>query len=341
MVSNVFLTMSFNAEILKSKLTGLNETQESVTSLSQWIMFHKRHAATSAEVWAEYVTEAPVKSKLALVYLANDVVQQAKSRKKDEFVQAFAAVIPEALEHVYGEVDKPVKDRINRVVKVWAERSVLPQNVQQDIEGRLGSESALATVLPELVPVTKSTTQYFKARQAAEKVSEKVKSEINQFVSNSQSSAIQALQTVSQLERTLEQSQSTIDKCNELKTAAVQALQDLINTLESQEIVTLESSSRDLELKKAELLSQIDDDDELPSPNVEPTTPPPAAEPVEEYVPSVYTAKDAQASYAATNDDDEEIAYAESSEDEEPEAKKPKLDLDPKLASFLASMAGK
>lgn len=337
--------MSFNPDILKSKLAALNETQESVTSLSQWIMFHKRHAATSAEVWAEYVAEAPVKSKLALVYLANDVVQQAKSRKKDEFVQAFAVVIPEALEHVYGVVEKPIKDRINRVVKVWSERNVLPPAVQQDIEGRLGNESALAAVLPELIPVTKFSTQYFKARQSAKTVSEKAKAEVDRFLAQEQASAIQALQTVSQLERTLEQSQATVEKCDELRTAAISALKDLIDTLESQEVFTLESSSRDLELKKAELLSRIDDDDELPSPNVEPTTPPAAeaeveAQAEEEYVPSVYTAKDAQASYAAPNDDDE-VAYVESSDEEEPEAKKPKLDLDPKLASFLASMAGK
>ncbi len=33
--------MSFTDEALKAKLSTLNETQDSIVSVSQWIMFHK------------------------------------------------------------------------------------------------------------------------------------------------------------------------------------------------------------------------------------------------------------------------------------------------------------
>lgn len=347
--------MSFTPDILKSKLAAVNETQESITSLSQWIMFHKRHAKTSAEVWAEYTaSEAPVKAKLALVYLANEVVQQCRARRKDEFVQAFASVLPETIEEVYGSVDKAVKDRINRVVKVWAERSVLPQEVQQDIEARLGSETALAAAVPELLPVTRHVTQYRKSRDSLLKSAESSGRQLSEFLAGDHSSALASLQKVSRLEHILEQCAQLAKKAQDSKDAAVVALRELAGNLEAEVVNDLASERQELQAKKTQLLSLIGDEDEDPSPDVEPSTPEgedlaPVPEPIEqddEYVPSVYTAKDAEANYAANDDGDGDVVtYAASSdeeeEDDEPEAKKPKLDLDPKLASFLASMSGK
>jgi regulator of Ty1 transposition protein 103 len=72
-------------------------------------MFHRRHARQTAEAWAKYLqsgeyfwlvlqglrvflTPVPASRKLGLIYLANEVVQQSRAKRKEEFVKEFAKV---------------------------------------------------------------------------------------------------------------------------------------------------------------------------------------------------------------------------------------------------------
>lgn len=129
--------MSFTEDNLTSKLSTLNETQESIVGVSQWILFYRRYAADTARVWADYILRAPMSKRLALVYLTNEVVQQAKAKKKLEFIDAFSTVIASTLEAVYNNASHDTKKRIERVVTVWAERQVFPQSSIDDLRSRI------------------------------------------------------------------------------------------------------------------------------------------------------------------------------------------------------------
>jgi len=74
---------------------------------------------------------------LNLVYLANDVVQQSRARKKDEFPRAFSPVIPEAMEIAYRGVTTDVQGKLRRVLDVWRQRGVFPLNILGEIDQRL------------------------------------------------------------------------------------------------------------------------------------------------------------------------------------------------------------
>ncbi|OBA20999.1 DUF618-domain-containing protein, partial [Metschnikowia bicuspidata var. bicuspidata NRRL YB-4993] len=121
-------SMSFSPEIFRNKLDALQETQDSIVSLSQWVLFHHRHASHLCELWADYALQtsagAPLKKKLSLLYLCNDVVQQARHKRKPEFIAGFAARLPAVLHALYGAVDEPVKPKVERLISVWNERSV-------------------------------------------------------------------------------------------------------------------------------------------------------------------------------------------------------------------------
>lgn len=75
--------------------------------------------------------------KLNLVYLANDVVQQSRARKKDEFPRTFAGVIAEAMEIAYRGSTTDVQSKLRRVFNVWRERSVFEPVVLGEIDRRL------------------------------------------------------------------------------------------------------------------------------------------------------------------------------------------------------------
>jgi regulator of Ty1 transposition protein 103 len=83
--------------------------------------------------------------KLNLIYLANDVAQQSRARKKDEFPRAFGPIIPEAMEIAYRGVTAEVQTRLRRVLDVWRQRGVFPPHVLGEIDQRLEGYFTQAT----------------------------------------------------------------------------------------------------------------------------------------------------------------------------------------------------
>lgn len=125
--------MSFSPQVFNKKLSGLLETQDSIVTISQWILFHHRHSKESAKLWSDYILAlSPSTSlsskKLSLLYLCNDVVQQARHKKKSEFITNFAQVLPNVFNRIYLQVNDSIKPKISRLVDVWEQRSVFPPN---------------------------------------------------------------------------------------------------------------------------------------------------------------------------------------------------------------------
>lgn len=122
--------MSFSEGKLKDKLDALEETQDSIVSTSQWVLFHYRYADRIAPEWETYLNKSPVQKKLAVIYLANDVVQQSRAKRKTEFIDAFNKLLPRALSQAYSEVPEPTKKKISKIVNIWRERKIFPHPVE-------------------------------------------------------------------------------------------------------------------------------------------------------------------------------------------------------------------
>ncbi|KIV80530.1 hypothetical protein PV11_08023 [Exophiala sideris] len=129
--------MSFSDEALKAKLSTLNETQDSIVSVSQWIMFHKRHADRIANYWLTRLRDSPPAKRLNFIYLVNDIVQNARARKRSEFPDAFSPLLPEAIQTAYRSSPPEIQSKIRRVVEVWRTRSVFETPILQAIEARV------------------------------------------------------------------------------------------------------------------------------------------------------------------------------------------------------------
>lgn len=134
--------MSFSEDKLKDKLDALEETQDSIVSTSQWVLFHYRYAERIAPEWEKYLAKAPVQKKLAVIYLANDVVQQSRAKRKTEFIEAFNEVLPGALTQAYGEVPEPIKKKILKIVNIWKERRIFPTPIELKTSGGTSNGSS-------------------------------------------------------------------------------------------------------------------------------------------------------------------------------------------------------
>lgn len=152
----------FNVEALRARLRAANDTAESIQSTAQWIFFYKRHARSIAEEWCDAVVEDA--NKLADIYIANEVVQQSKIKRRGELVDEFSRVMPDAVAAAYAASDEKLKDKIGRVVKVWRQRLIFSPEAQQAIED---SMSASTEYPYELVPLVRSFAQLKAASPSA------------------------------------------------------------------------------------------------------------------------------------------------------------------------------
>ncbi|KAM3417091.1 hypothetical protein BST61_g8667 [Cercospora zeina] len=182
--------MAYNEGSFKAKLTSLNESQDSIVTVAQWIMFHRRHAALTAQLWTANLQESPsANRKLNLLYLANEVVQQSRARGKMDFKTAFEPLIADATASAYKGANPDVQGKIRRVVEVWRQRNIFDTAVQQGVEkkldevdkakgssrlggggGRLGGSlfgGGSGGVAPELEAINKTQTALTKAETAS------------------------------------------------------------------------------------------------------------------------------------------------------------------------------
>ncbi|KAJ5168972.1 uncharacterized protein N7482_004566 [Penicillium canariense] len=129
--------MAYTDDAVKAKLSALNETQESIVTVAQWVMFHRRHAERTAQIWLQKIRDSPPPKRLNLIYLANEVAQQSKARGKEDFLIAFSPIVAEAAAVAYKGSSNDIQQKIRRVVEVWRQRNVFEGPILDAVEARV------------------------------------------------------------------------------------------------------------------------------------------------------------------------------------------------------------
>jgi regulator of Ty1 transposition protein 103 len=140
--------MAYTDDAVKAKLSALNETQEGIVTVAQWVMFHRRHAERTAQLWLQKLRDSPAPKRLNLIYLANEVAQQSRARKKQDFLIAFSPIIAEATAIAYKGASNEIQQKIRRVVEVWRQRSIFELPIQEAVESRVDGKTLLS---PEIL----------------------------------------------------------------------------------------------------------------------------------------------------------------------------------------------
>lgn len=98
------------------------------------LTYTRRHAPVTAKIWQQRLSDSQAPKRLNLIYLANEVIQQSKARKKDDFLVAFSPIIADATVAAFRGAPGDIQTKIRRVVDVWRQRAVFDPTVQQSIE---------------------------------------------------------------------------------------------------------------------------------------------------------------------------------------------------------------
>ncbi|XP_062397013.1 regulation of nuclear pre-mRNA domain-containing protein 1B [Sardina pilchardus] len=124
---------SFSESALEKKLSELSNSQQSVQTLSLWIIHHRKHSSLIVRVWHREMKKAKSNRKLTFLYLANDVIQNSK-KKGPEFTRDFEGVLVDACSHVAREADDGCKRPMERLLTIWQERSLYRADFIQQLK---------------------------------------------------------------------------------------------------------------------------------------------------------------------------------------------------------------
>ncbi|CAG5134582.1 unnamed protein product [Candidula unifasciata] len=142
---------SFSDSNLVKKFAELNNTQQSIQTLSLWLIHHRKHSKTIVQIWYRELEKAKPSKRLTFVYLANDVIQNSK-KKGPEFSKDFSHILADAFTQASKDADEKMKASLLRVTDIWKERGVYDKAFIKRLKMCVGSDSASSTPQQRLKP---------------------------------------------------------------------------------------------------------------------------------------------------------------------------------------------
>ena len=111
--------------LLRKKMGSLDASSNSIMTLSHWCVFYEKYAGVVVSHWRrEVMNPASGGEKLtALLYLANDIMQNCRRKGLTRYIDCFYAVMGPSLESILSRAPD-VRRRVERLVNIWVERRV-------------------------------------------------------------------------------------------------------------------------------------------------------------------------------------------------------------------------
>lgn len=147
--------MAFQPQNVLEKLRKLNATQESIETLSHYVVFHRRNIDKVATLWKQEFDSSNQFHQLNLLYLANDLVQNSKKRKLD--FTCLDPIVIECTDKLFQECSESIKPKLERMVQVWKERNIFSKSDLDKLS--LGNNEKEEELMKNLVSLYESVKQ--------------------------------------------------------------------------------------------------------------------------------------------------------------------------------------
>ncbi|KAL2646679.1 hypothetical protein AAZX31_05G077700 [Glycine max] len=249
----------FDGQILTEKLLKLNNSQQSIESLSRLCISHRKRAKEIVETWDKLFSSSQKEQCISFLYLANDILQNSK-RKGGEFVNEFWKVLPAALRRVYDS-DEHGKKAVTRLIDIWEERKVFGsrgQGLKDEIMGQNPLPSSTSNgKSSNPIKIVKRDAHSVRLKLAVGCLPEKLLTSLHSVHDehlNEEFALNKCNAVVHQVGKLVEDAENILAQGNQLGSTLVNDLQEQENELK-QYMVQLENA----EAARATLLSQLKD----------------------------------------------------------------------------------
>ncbi|KAF7819209.1 regulation of nuclear pre-mRNA domain-containing protein 1B-like [Senna tora] len=249
----------FDGQTLTEKLLKLNNSQQSIESLSRWCITHRKKAKEIVETWDKLFNASQKEQRVSFLYLANDILQNSR-RKGSEFVNEFWKVLPASLRHVYENGDEYGKKAVTRLVDIWEERKVFGsrgQGLKDEMMGKTPIPLSASNGKSNPIKIVKRDAHSVRIKLAVGGLPEKIltafQSVLDEYLSE-ETALSKCHAAVRDVSKVMEDVENTLAQGNQLGSTLMNDLQEQENELQ-QYMLQLENA----EAARASLLSQLKD----------------------------------------------------------------------------------
>lgn len=131
--------MTLNEKSLEKRFNEVSTSQGSIQSLSFFCLHYKNHHKKIAQIWLRCLQKAKVLHRLTLIYLANDIVQNAKRKNALTFIDDFKSILKETVPYLR---DEKIKKSVERVFSIWQDRSIYDSKFTTELKNSLNGISS-------------------------------------------------------------------------------------------------------------------------------------------------------------------------------------------------------
>jgi regulator of Ty1 transposition protein 103 len=161
--------MSFSESSLIKKFQELNNTQQSVQTLSLWLIHHRKHSNTIVKSWLDQLASTTnCDRKLTFIYLANDILQNSR-KKGNEYLKEFVTVLPSAIENTAKYADAKLRFTLERILNIWKDRKIYADETINDLKNTLHTTKSLEASSPSTETSANSTATTIKTTNDSSK----------------------------------------------------------------------------------------------------------------------------------------------------------------------------
>ncbi|KAK4282051.1 hypothetical protein QN277_013472 [Acacia crassicarpa] len=249
----------FDAQILTDKLLKLNNSQQSIESLSRWCISLRKKAKDIVETWDKIFNSSQKEQRVSFLYLANDILQNSR-RKGSEFVNEFWKVLPAALRQVYENGDEYGKKAVTRLVDIWEERKVFGsrgQGLKDEMMGKTPLPSSASNGKSNPIKIVKRDAHSVRIKLAVgghpEKILTAFQSVLDEHLGE-EAALSKSYAAVRDVGKFIEDVENALAQGNQLGSTLMNDLQD-----QEKELKQYISQLENAEAARDSLLSQLKD----------------------------------------------------------------------------------
>ncbi|KAI9093632.1 hypothetical protein K1719_027081 [Acacia pycnantha] len=249
----------FDVQILTDKLLKLNNSQQSIESLSRWCISLRKKAKDIVETWDKLFNSSQKEQRVSFLYLANDILQNSR-RKGSEFVNEFWKVLPAALRHVYENGDENGKKAVTRLVDIWEERKVFGsrgQGLKDEMMGKIPPPSSASNGKSNPIKIVKRDAHSVRIKLAVGGLPEKILTAFQSVLDEhlgEEAALSKCYAAVRDVGKLIEDVENTLAQGNQLGSTLMNDLQD-----QEKELKQYISQLENAEASRDSLLSQLKD----------------------------------------------------------------------------------
>ncbi|XP_050403736.1 regulation of nuclear pre-mRNA domain-containing protein 2 isoform X2 [Patella vulgata] len=221
------MATGLNETSVQKKFESLTGAQDSIQSVSLWIIHHKSESSVLVNIWLKVLRKVSTSQRLLLFYLCNDVVQNCKRKQAPVFLESFKSVLVEGLQFVR---EASIKPKVLRILNIWEERNVYKPSFITQLKSVLdlnlnNTSSSKSTYKPS--KVESKPVQSKEAKDTKEKTSKRTVQTtlLAEFKPQTMIHKVTAFRKI-ELENELKQQQLSKVKFDESTLEAVKQLKD-------------------------------------------------------------------------------------------------------------------